>query len=129
MTSSTKTIEAKFAARVFSDYLAAQIGKVPDLPQVANITDRVVRILGGNPGEMQLQGTNTYLVGTGKSRILIDTGQVSSLNPKREREPCRNGRHPCSDLAIGLPDMDRDLTQVPRGAQLGYRSGPPHTLA
>ncbi|EFY97791.1 Beta-lactamase-like protein [Metarhizium robertsii ARSEF 23] len=57
----------------FEDYLQGQTTNLPKLPNVEQLTPRVLRILGQNPGKFTYQGTNTYVIGTGTHRLIVDT--------------------------------------------------------
>jgi glyoxylase-like metal-dependent hydrolase (beta-lactamase superfamily II) len=62
------------------------------LPDVDVWSDRVVVALGQNPNLFTGPGTNTYLVGTGRERILVDTGQgVPAYLPVLEQALARAG--------------------------------------
>ncbi|TIA55729.1 Metallo-hydrolase/oxidoreductase [Aureobasidium pullulans] len=84
------------------------------LPEIERLSSRVIRILGGNPGKFTLQGTNTYLVGQGPTRLLIDTGEgkpswLTSLQKVLSSEKASIDRviltHWHHDHVGGIPDL------------------------
>jgi len=77
------------------------------LPDIDRWSDRVVVALGQNPGVFTGPGTNTYLVGTGRSRILLDTGSGhSEYMPVLERALEQAGCEQIQEIVLthGHPD-------------------------
>ncbi|KAJ5949392.1 hypothetical protein N7454_000976 [Penicillium verhagenii] len=91
------------------------------LPEVERLSASVIRILGGNPGKFTLQGTNTYLIGRGHQRILIDTGEgkptwaarlESVLSEEKATVHQALLTHWHHDHVNGLPDLLRICPQA-----------------
>jgi glyoxylase-like metal-dependent hydrolase (beta-lactamase superfamily II) len=77
------------------------------LPDVDVWSERVVVALGQNPSPFTGPGTNTYLVGTGRERILLDPGQgVPAYLPVLERALERAGGVRIQEIVLthGHPD-------------------------
>jgi ribonuclease/clavin/mitogillin len=77
------------------------------LPDVDVWSERVVVALGQNPSPFTGPGTNTYLVGTGTERILLDPGQgVPGSLPVLERALERAGGARIQEIVLthGHPD-------------------------
>lgn len=80
---------------------------LPRLENVSRLSKRVTRIMGLNPSALTLQGTNTYLVGVGKERVLIDCGEGRrgyAENVVRAMRECGCERLKCVLLTHWHPD-------------------------
>ncbi|KIK98839.1 hypothetical protein PAXRUDRAFT_133345 [Paxillus rubicundulus Ve08.2h10] len=96
--------------------------KLEALASVVRLSDRVLRILGQNPGKFTLQGTNTYLVGERRPYTLIDTGEGKteyiSVLESTLRDlgggPAASARQHVSDIIISHwhPDHVAGLSSV-----------------
>mmetsp|Transcript_13151 Transcript_13151/g.21336 ORF Transcript_13151/g.21336 Transcript_13151/m.21336 type:complete len:378 (+) Transcript_13151:976-2109(+) len=106
-------------------YLIANFGKpgknLPPIPPTSKLSEIVTRVMGLNPGTFTLQGSNTYVVGTGSQRILIDTGDgkneyIQLLKKVLEDEKASITHviitHEHEDHVGGIPNVRREFPQA-----------------
>ncbi|KAI0121115.1 beta-lactamase-like protein [Xylariales sp. AK1849] len=117
----------------FEDYLETQQTHLPKLFDVEQISPLVIRVLGQNPGKFTLQGTNTYIIGKGAERLIIDTGQGIPDWAGLITETLDNGRFSLSHVLLthwhgdhtgGVPDLIR---MFPNISQSIYKHSPSKT--
>lgn len=85
------------------------------LPDTDRWSDRVSVALGQNPSVFTGPGTNTYLVGTGKQRILLDTGSgLTPYLPVLEKAMQEAGCEGLQEIVLthGHPDHIGGIAQV-----------------
>lgn len=85
------------------------------LPDVDVWSERVAVALGQNPGPFTGPGTNTYLIGKGRRRILLDTGQgVDAYLPRLEEAMAQSGCDSLQEIVLthAHPDHIGGVEQV-----------------
>lgn len=71
------------------------------------LSPSLIRILGPNPGRLTLQGTNTYLVGEGPQRVLIDCSGGEEEYIQRLKQVCEvHGVNEITDLLLTHAHLD-----------------------
>ncbi|KAK5086767.1 hypothetical protein LTS08_007180 [Lithohypha guttulata] len=112
---------------------------IPSLPEVERISTSIWRILGCNPSKFTLQGTNTYLLGKGSERILVDTAQgLPQWKDKLYETMLQEGEtvkiktcvltHWHHDHVMGVKDVRGYSPSVKVYKHLGNRYDPDQTL-
>ncbi len=108
---------------------------LPHLPETEKLSTSIIRILGGNPSKFTLQGSNTYLLGSGSSRILLDTAQgepswSSSLSNILKSENCSISdcllSHWHGDHVGGVNDLRKICSDAPPTVRKHMPSLNPH---
>lgn len=91
------------------------------MPELDVWSERVTVALGGNPSLFTGPGTNTYLVGTGRARILLDPGQgVPGYLDVLERAMARAGCDALQEIVLTHGHVDH----IGGVAQVLERFGP-----
>ncbi|KAJ0406999.1 hypothetical protein ATCC90586_009219 [Pythium insidiosum] len=84
--------------------VSSKLERIADVEQVA---PGIIRVLGQNPGRMTLRGTNTYLLGDGPTRVLIDASDGNAEYMRHLLGVCAaHGVTAISDLLISHGHMD-----------------------